>query len=153
MKTSALALLLVTVPAFAQTPARPVEMFRCTASKPVDRQRAKTPERIAFGIANFGTPKKAELVSMDPANDMPIRVLPKNSAVNELNDNWGFQVSPQGIRLSGDADGFFLIEMVVYANSNFTKGYIRIRDISNEGIGNQYVPVSCEHRMALSRAP
>jgi hypothetical protein len=46
--------------------------------------------------------------------------------------------------IGGDADGFFAVELVLYRNSNYTKGYLTVAGPDLDEAGpNAYAKVSC----------
>jgi len=73
-----------------------------------------------------------------------VSVSPSNSKLAALDENGGARISNGKLIMEGDSDGFFLVELVLYRNSGFSKGYVSLTD-TGEGIGDQYSKISCTH--------
>lgn len=92
---------------------------------------------IKFLVKNLYS--KATLETYPGEDDYePVKVRPKSSLLNDINENGGFSVNKDRLLLHGDADGFYMLEIVLYRNSGFTKGYARVK-----GDENLYSKVSC----------
>ena len=71
-------------------------------------------------------------------------ISPNNSEIGALNENNGISQNAKTVTFSGDADGYYLADLVLYRNSGLKKGYLKIKDISGMGSGNSYSLVSCK---------
>ena len=101
---------------------------------------------VEFLVQNLGS-SKAELIHHPLANpDMgAILVTPDEvdghySNMSHLNGQGGdLRVSADRIRLFGDGDGYTLVDLVLYKNTDYKKGYVRVY-----GSGDQtYQKISC----------
>jgi hypothetical protein len=74
-----------------------------------------------------------------------VEVTPESSKLEALNENAGAQIKKDKLVIDGDSDGFFLVELVLYRNSSFKNGYVKLVDMG-EGIGDQYSKISCTQK-------
>lgn len=71
-------------------------------------------------------------------NDNQVKVTPISSAIYDLNQNLSYGVGKEKLAISGDSDGVFYVDLVLYRNSGFTKGYVAAK-----GEVKFYSPVNC----------
>jgi hypothetical protein len=89
---------------------------------------------VKFAVNNLSKPSKATLVNLSKDDEWaPILVSPqrlKNGYFAEmctLNDQGGdLRVDSEKLKLFGDGDGYTLVDLVLYKNSGFTRGYVRV---------------------------
>ena len=76
----------------------------------------------------------------DPDDYEPVKVTPKERHVASLNENMTYSSNAERLRISGDSDGFYASELVLYKDSDYKKGFVRI---SGEPGDEAYAKVSC----------
>ena len=117
-----------------------LQVFDCKTDRNVD----DAIQTMRFSVKNIADNKKVEVLDKDGRvadDDMPIHVLPEGR-VTALNENIGVSSGTRTLRISGDSDGFFLLTLVLFKDSGYTKGYIRIYGSEDDG-PHQYSKVSC----------
>jgi hypothetical protein len=120
-----------------------IQLFACKTDKPVDGKLTE----IKFAIGNIADKKKVEV--LDKAgnaseDDMPIETTPKDHRLAELNDNLGVATGTRLLRISGDSDGFYLLDLTLYKDKGYTKGYVHINGLDPEEAGpSAYSTVTC----------
>jgi hypothetical protein len=121
-----------------------IKKFDCKTERQVDGKD----HRIKFAIKNISSARKIEVLTPEGREDpdyMPIKVTPNEGRVPALNENLSAATGSRLMRISGDSDGFFLIDLVLYKNSDYTKGYLKIHGSEDDG-PHQYSKVTCEVR-------
>ncbi len=98
--------------------------------------------KVEFLVKNLGS-KKAELLQHPKADeDMGAILVTPNEYTNmtHLNGQGGdLRVSEERIRLFGDGDGYTFVDLVLYKDSGYQKGYVRV-----SGSGDQmYQNITC----------
>jgi hypothetical protein len=117
-----------------------LQVFECTTATPVDNAIAT----MAFSLRHLDEPTKLEIfgkTGKDPPDYAPIEVTPPDHRLASLNENWEVTSGKRTLRVSGDSDGVFLLDLVLYKNSGYTKGYVSINHA--DGGDNAYAKVSC----------
>jgi hypothetical protein len=117
-----------------------LQVFECKTDSKVD----DAIQTMTFSVKNITDNKKVEVLDKNGRaadDDMPIHVLPEGR-VSALNENIGVSSGTRTLRISGDSDGFFLLTLVLFKDSGYTKGYIRIYGSEDDG-PHQYSKVSC----------
>lgn len=118
---------------------RSSDTFSCETTKPFYDGKV---HRIKFKVFALETGSKgAELYTND--DDIPVTTTPERSPLAALSENWGFQIKGGKLVIDGDADGFFLPELVLYENSGYTRGYVAIKDHGSLG-ADQYSTIKCK---------
>jgi hypothetical protein len=118
------------------------DYFDCTVKE--NGQNVK----VRFGIKNLATPSRASLLNLGSEDNGPIFVYPQRlknkylATMNTLNDQGGaLDVFADRLRLFGDGDGYTYVDLVLYKNSGFTRGYVRVY-----GSGDKwYQKIACTH--------
>ncbi len=102
--------------------------------------------KVTFVVRNIDRPE----VTLDGLEDGEAVVAePKdNSYLSTLNENIGVGNEDGKLTIDGDGDGFLLVDLVLYEDSGFKSGYVKVTD-GGEGMGDQYSTVKC----TLSAAP
>jgi hypothetical protein len=77
----------------------------------------------------------------DEESYSPIKVQPEEGRVPSLNENLAWDTANDRLTLHGDSDGFYLVDLVLFADSGYQKGYLRI---SHSEDGDAYSLVSCK---------
>lgn len=103
---------------------------------------------VEFLIKDLGT-KKAELIKHPKLTEddygailvHPQMIKDHFALMNTLNDQGGdLRVGPDRIRLFGDGDGYTFVDLVLFKESGYTKGYVRV-----SGSGEQlYQKITCQ---------
>lgn len=104
--------------------------------------------KVEFLIQDLGS-KKAELIKHPKLSEDDygaILVTPKEinnrfSVMNTLNDQGGdLRVGEDRIRLFGDGDGYTFVDLVLFKDTGYQKGYVRV-----SGSGDQmYQKINCQ---------
>lgn len=126
--------------ALATGAAKP-KVFDCKTDTKVDDKV----QRIQFSVRNLSDSKKIEILTPDGKEDpdySPIKVTPTEGRVSALNENLSAATGKSMLRISGDSDGFYLIELALYKNSNYEHGFLRIYGSEDDG-PHQYSKVTC----------
>lgn len=106
----------------------------------------KVDVKVEFLVSNLGS-SKAQLQQHPKAQDdlgailvTPEMIGDHYSDLTHLNGQGGdLRVSADKIRLFGDGDGYTFVDLVLYKNTDYQKGYVRVY-----GSGNQwYQKISC----------
>ena len=73
----------------------------------------------------------------------PVAVSPENSPLQYLNENYAVSIEGgKQLRMWGDGDGFETGEVILYKDSGFKAGYVKVHD-GGEGNGDGYSKLSC----------
>jgi len=109
--------------------------------------------KVQFGVQNMGT-RKAGLLDLQPSQESdPILISPKrlksggSSSLEALNAQGGdLNMSKTRLILIGDDDGVTTVHFILYKNSDYKKGYVRVSIDVPEGEKDPswYSKVSCE---------
>lgn len=121
--------------------ANKLKVFDCKTDQKVDDKE----QRIRFSIRNIADKKKVEILTPEGKDDpdgSPIKVTPAEGRVSELNDNLSVATGSRMLRISGDSDGFYLLELALYKNTDYQHGYLRIYGSEDDG-PHQYSKVTC----------
>lgn len=111
--------------------------FVCKTQKPFGEQV----EELSFTTAFLDRTDVA--IALDEESGIYVDAKPNaGHLLGSLNENIELDANDKQLRISGDADGFFLIELALYRDSGFTKGYVKLEDLS-EGTGDLYSEVDC----------
>jgi hypothetical protein len=116
-------------------------LFACKTDRPMDGSLRE----IAFSVKSMGS-RSMEINAPDGSqvDYDPIKVTPGNSRITSLNENLDFGAGTRHLRINGDSDGFYLSELVLYKNSGWTKGFVRIYASDPDESGpNEYSKLSC----------
>ena len=106
----------------------------------------KVDVKVEFLVSNLGS-SKGQLQQHPKAQDdlgailvTPEMIGDHYSDLTHLNGQGGdLRVSADKIRLFGDGDGYTFVDLVLYKNTDYQKGYVRVY-----GSGNQwYQKISC----------
>jgi hypothetical protein len=89
---------------------------------------------VKFGVNTLSDAKKIRLVDVGAGEDEgPVLVSPKwlknkyMPSVSILNDQGGdVRLHPDYLKLFGDGDGYTYVDLVLYKNSGYTTGYLRV---------------------------
>jgi len=102
------------------------DVFTCKAKE------NKQTVTVKFAIRNLSTPKRATLLNLGKEESEPILVTPltlKNgyrATMSILNDQGGdLRVKEDRLWLFGDGDGYTYVDLVLFKNSGYTRGYAR----------------------------
>lgn len=124
----------------AELNAKKLTVFDCKSETKVDDKL----QRIQFSVRNIADRKTLEILTPagkeDEEGSGPIKTT--DGRVAALNENLGASTGTRLLRISGDSDGFFLIELGLYKNSGYKNGYVRIYGSEDDG-PHQYSKVSC----------
>lgn len=78
---------------------------------------------IKFLVSNlYG---KATLEDYPGSEYEPVLVTPKDSPVQQLNENLSFRDVKDTLQIDGDSDGFYSVKLVLYRDRGFTSGFVR----------------------------
>lgn len=131
-------------PAQAQPPAV-YERFDCRTNTPMHDGAHHT---VSFLLADFDKPKKVDAVYDD--NIMPaIMSAPQGSQLQFLFDNGVVRFTRDRLVIDGDADGFVLVKLHLYKTSNYTRGFVRVDDISGVTV-DDYATITCRRQTVSS---
>jgi hypothetical protein len=117
-----------------------LQIFDCKTEREIDGAL----QHMTFSIKNITNNRAIEIFDkngQDPADYNPVGVEPEGR-VSSLNENLSVSTGTRQLRISGDSDGFYLLDLVLYKNSGYTKGYLRISGSDGDG-GNAYSKVGC----------
>ncbi len=120
--------------------ARRLQIFDCSTEREIDGAI----QHMTFSIKNIANNRTVEVRDkngQNPEESNPVGVTPEGR-VSSLNENISVASGSRLLRISGDSDGFFLLDLVLYKNSGYTKGYLSIHHADEDG-GNAYSKVSC----------
>jgi hypothetical protein len=96
---------------------------------------------IRFTATGLDQIETTDLV-MNEDDYIAVLVDPANAYIEALNENISTGRENGKFFISGDSDGFFLVDLVLYENSRLTHGYLKMRDLQ-EGTGDLYTTVQC----------
>jgi hypothetical protein len=120
----------------------PLKVFDCKTERKVDDKD----QRIQFSVRHIDDNKKLEILTPAGKEDeeefAPIKVTPEVGRVAALNENLGATSGSRTLRISGDSDGFFLIELVLFKNTDYQHGFLRIFGSEDDG-PHQFSKVHC----------
>jgi hypothetical protein len=117
------------------------ERFDCRTDTPMHDGAHHT---VSFLLADFDNPKKVDAVYDD--NFMPaIKSAPQGSQLQFLFDNGRVQFTRDRLVIDGDADGFVLVKLHLYKTSNYTRGFVRVDDISGVTV-DDYASIICRRQ-------
>lgn len=137
-----------------------VSLNRNYDKAPITHIACKTKEKIDGAIETFDidvaymNDAKIEwqLLTVPGSNpdDVPIFIgTPEGAYGASLNENFGALRQDGKFVISGDADGFFLVELVLYENSDLKKGFFRV--YNNMNGSDMYSEVSCTVKESIGR--
>jgi hypothetical protein len=107
--------------------------------------------RIKLSFQKILSTAELEMLSAGKDEDMPILVYPQNNYLESLNDNWSLREKDNGnIKVSGDADGFFLIDLELDQKTNFTTGTVKVRNNQDESF-NPQSKLACKVKSRIVR--
>jgi hypothetical protein len=119
-----------------------LKVFDCKTERKVDDKD----QRIQFSVRHIDDNKKVEILTPEGKDDeeefSPIKTTPDVGRVAALNENLGVSTGSRSLRISGDSDGFFLIELVLFKNTNYENGFLRIFGSEDDG-PHQFSKVHC----------
>jgi hypothetical protein len=124
------------------TRSQKLTVFDCKSDTKVDDEI----QRIQFSVKNITNNHTIEIRDPKGHEDPdynPIHVTPKEGRVSELNDNLSAATGSRMLRISGDSDGFYLLELALYKDSGYEHGYLRIYGPEDDG-PHQYAKVTCD---------
>ena len=127
-----LAAFLLSSSAFADS----IQNFKCRSTEKVEDVHVSIQFQMRI------TPS-GQFRYVDPDQEALFKVTPKDSVMSELNENGAIHSHKDGIEFFGDGDGFVFVYLVLYKDSGYTAGYLRIQD-GGGGTGNFYSPVTCQ---------
>jgi hypothetical protein len=131
----------------AQIPLGNVE-FTCKTTGKFEGAKTHTVKFTIDDARKSLSKKSGEIFSkfeQDEDDYSIVDVTPESSKLEALNENSGAQLKKDRLVIDGDSDGFYLVELVLYRNSGFKNGYVKLVD-SGEGIGDQYSKISCTQK-------
>lgn len=104
----------------------------------------KKPHTFQFSASGLNTdaPDWAGDSAANAEDEGPVTFSPENSPLVYLNENWSISMQNGAVRLWGDGDGFETVEVMIYRNSGFKAGYVKVHD-GGEGNGDGYSKLSC----------
>jgi hypothetical protein len=126
-----------------------LQVFDCKTLVKVDGKI----QRMQFAVKNIT--KRSTVTVLTPEGNTPneeatengieepIKVTPVGERVMALNENIGVSTGTRMLKISGDSDGFFLIELALFKNTNYKHGFLRIFGGEDDG-PNQFSKVSCK---------
>jgi hypothetical protein len=119
-----------------------LKVFDCKTERKVDDKD----HRIQFSVRHIDDNKKMEILTPEGKEDeeefSPIKTTPAVGRVAALNENLGATSGSRSLRISGDSDGFFLIELVLFKNTDYQHGFLRIFGSEDDG-PHQFSKVHC----------
>lgn len=123
---------------------RPITVFQCETTQPL-RGDVHT---FSLEVSSFDDPAHLQLngSTEDWENDenYPIVTAPNDLLVG-LIDNYSISKKNGRFEVHGDSDGFQYTDLVLYENSDYTRGFVRVRENVNPQRGPiDYAPISCE---------
>ncbi len=107
-------------------------LFSCETNKPMADGVRHTMNFAVVGLdqpgfdEDFLWPEDEEGAGDCP--ECPITVDPADSPFMALNENAVVMRDNGKLIVEGDADGFYWVTLVMYENSGYTKGYVRVED-------------------------
>jgi hypothetical protein len=115
--------------------------FDCTTETKIDGEI----QHMTFSVQDIG--KKSKMNVLDPNGQengdyMPIKVVPEEGRVSSLNENLEWYIADDRVTIHGDSDGFYLLDLVLFKDSGYQKGYLRISHA--EESDNAYSLVTCK---------
>lgn len=137
-----------------------IYLTRNFESAPITHLACKTREKmdgqiqtIDMDIAYLNDKKVAPelLLAKDSDPDVPSYVTgpEEHGYVSTLNENIGFTIQDGRLVISGDADGLYLVELVLFQNSDLKKGFFRIYNNSLDK--DMYSEVDCTPKESIGR--
>jgi hypothetical protein len=120
--------------------ARKLQVFDCKTETQIDGAI----QNMQFSIKNITNNRAIEIFDkngQEPEDYNPVSVQPEGR-IGSLNENLSVSTGTRQLRISGDSDGFYLLDLVLYKNSEYKKGYLRISHDMGDG-GNAYAKVNC----------
>jgi hypothetical protein len=117
-----------------------IQGFDCTTDAKVDGDI----QHLQFSVKDMD---KKGMDILDPNGKpdeesySPIKVQPEEGRVPSLNENLAWDTANDRLTLHGDSDGFYLVDLVLFKDSGYQKGYLRI---SHSEDGDAYSLVSCK---------
>lgn len=115
--------------------------FDCKTTGDFYGKKAHTFQFSAAGL-NTNSPGWTGVSGEHAEDDGPVTFSPKNSPLMYLNENWVIEMQNGALRLWGDGDGFETVEVMIYKDSGFRAGYVKVHD-GGEGNGDGYSKLSC----------
>lgn len=99
---------------------------------------------MSFSVRSLERPQSIDFEWDEDADEWAVvHVLPEDSWLTGLNDNWGIEVDDGKLTIDGDSDGFHYSKLVLYEDSGFTKGYVKLEDGGGFIGGDYYSKISC----------
>jgi hypothetical protein len=143
MKTIALMFFGFAALSFTSAHAGNLVSFACKTDRALKDGKKYT---IKFQVSDLGT-RHPDLAPQGKDEDgIYVIVTPKNEDLMSLNENISFEVTSKALEINGDADGLELLQLHLYADSDFNKGYVRIDDTGNNtDSGDQFSTLTCRH--------
>jgi hypothetical protein len=114
-----------------------VTRFTCITDDVIE---GKKPTKFEFSVTGLGTKEVNYYTGKDEEN--PFKMHPKNSVLM-LNDNFGILENSKGLVLDSDGDGCQFTQVVIYSDSNYTRGYAKVDGSGGCGAGNYYSKLTC----------
>lgn len=108
-----------------------VHLFQCETQEPMADGVKHT---MTFSVVGLNQPGFDEdFVWPEDEDDencpgCPVTVTPEDSDFIALNENGGVRREDGKLIVDGDADGFYWAYLVMYEDSGYTRGYVRIED-------------------------
>lgn len=133
-KTLVLIGMFFSVTAMAKTD---ITTFRCVTDKVIE---GNSPTVIEFQVQELNT-KEATYYTVDPDSYEPVKTTPEYSTLM-LNENWGISQEADRLEMDSDGDGCQLTDFVLYKNSGYKRGWVRVRDLGC-GASPSYSTVTC----------
>ena len=121
--------------------------FDCTTTEKVDGDI----QHLQFSVKDMDQ-KGMDILDPKGKEDedySPIKVQPEEGRVPSLNENLGWDTANERLTLHGDSDGFYLVDLVLFKDSGYQKGYLRI---SHSEDGDAYSLVTCKVSPIAARA-
>lgn len=105
----------------------------------------KSAVHFKFKLAFLDDPENFSVISASRSSNTttgPVQVTPKNSFSAAINENLSGSVNKKSVRLFGDSDGVYTVELVLYRDSGLKNGWVKISHTS-DGEKDSYSRLTC----------
>jgi hypothetical protein len=125
----------------------PISTFSCVTKDPIDDKV----EHMSFAIAYIDDATIGpQLLPLPGKEEDGLYIAGEPDGYSDsLNENLGFELTDGRLRVYGDADGVYLVELGLYANSGFQHGFFRVYNSSD--IPDTYSLVECSVTKSTGR--
>ncbi|MCA9601636.1 MAG: hypothetical protein KC417_06420 [Myxococcales bacterium] len=113
------------------------EQFACETDRQIDSERPTT--KFTFVLSGVGSDDIRPVFPSDDEVQTGVVTDPEDSMLRFIFENWSIPTYEDRFEIYGDGDGITLTTIVLYKDSDYTRGWVRIE---REGAG--YSTIHCQ---------